>query len=67
MDPGHNCIVAQESDPSQLKTLSFILGLILAKQPSLKQTLIVCRNPSDLQFDLDFLAQAGAEPHFCYM
>ena len=67
MDPGHNCIVAQESDPSQLKTLSFILGLILAKQPSLKQTLIVCRNPSDLQFDLDFLAQVGAEPRFCYM
>ena len=47
---GQNQIFASESNPTSYKTLSFYLGMILAKpQGGLQNTLIVCRNKAVLE------------------
>jgi len=56
------------SDNKSHKCLSFLLGLILAKQ-ALNRTLIVCRNPKQIELELSFLAQSGCQsaPKFCFI
>ena len=58
-------VVTGESEQTQLVSLSFILGLILARQPELAGTVLASRNPEKLRNELDILKKVGASPKFC--